>query len=132
MIQEKLLKLVNLVYAKRSISSYSYSIFWSNFCSSTFPFKYDFYSFNLSLNIIILKNNISRSISSGDTIFVLTPISPCLRYNHNFSLLTPYNKRPHNISERLLKSHLLVQLLNISSIWNKHFYLMQSLCLSLP
>jgi len=128
MIQEKLLKLVNLVYAKKSISSYSYSIFRSNSCSSTSTFKSDFYSFNLS-NIITLKTKISRSISSGDTIFVPTPISPCPRYNHNFSLLTLYNKRPHNISERLLKSHLLDQLLNIWSIWNKHFYLVHSLCL---
>jgi hypothetical protein len=131
MIQEKLLKLVNLVYAKKSISSYSYSTFKSNSCSSTSTFKYDFYSFNLSLNIITLKTKISRSISSGDTIFVLTPISPCPRNNHNFFLLTLYNKRPYNTSERLLKSHLLDQLLNIWSIWNKHFYLEHSLCLSL-
>jgi len=132
MIQEKLLKLVNFVYAKKSISSYSCSTFRSSSCSSTSTFKYDFYPFNLSLNIIILKIKISRNISSGDTIFVPTPISLCPRYNHNFSLLTLYNKRPHNISERLLKSHLLDQLLNIWSIWNKQFYLVHSLCLSLP
>jgi len=130
MIQEKLLKLVNLVYAKKSISSYSYFIFSAIF--STFTFKYYFYSFNLIFNIIILKTKISRSISSGDTIFLPTPISPCPTYNHNFSLLILYTKRLHNISERLLKFDLLDQLLNIWSIWNKHFYLVHSLCLSLP
>ncbi len=54
----------------------------------------NFYSFNLSHNIITLKTKISKSISSGDTIFVPTPISPCPRYNHDL-----YNKRPHNTIE---------------------------------
>ncbi len=64
----------------------------------------------------MLKTKISKSISSGDTIFVPIPIFLCPRHSHNFSLLTLYNKKPHNISERLLKSHIFDQLLKIWSI----------------